>query len=1373
MTQHRAGGECGNRESRRRGRAHAPPSLTKRTLSHSPPLAPSNPAPTCPPLLPALVEPPCSTVAGGGVSCGFGHATAPPLPVATRSDLDTATARFEALAPRLSPPPPSVSACPGVFRRGRGRGPACGGRLVPASWRAPPLGGVASVHQFWRCERAPSCSFTDAPPPRVPAPSLDAQWRGGAELVICPAPGAGECVAFCGGVAAVLRAAGVHECVLVEAWPVVEEGDEGGGAVDLSADTPPPPSTVAFPLELADAVIATLTRIRVGRLPLLAPSCVPPPGVLALARAGGTPPRAPDADAAFDAIPTCLRAALLPFQVEGVRFALHRGGRALIADEMGVGKTLQALAVAAAYRPEWPALVICPASLRLVWAEEVERWLGGVVRPGRVAVVDASASAPPPPGDPAAPDLVITSYEMLARLSCAACTKDANRAAIERVAFSVCAGPRSCFAARGWRVLIVDESHALRTTARAPDARSTEAAVAVAARAPRAVFLSGTPSLGRPFDAFRQVAALAPRLLPSTREAFADRYCGRRLVPGWGPRGPGAGVWDVGGLTRAVELRAALRGALMVRRLKAAVAAQLPPKRRQVVLLPRPPAAAWPTARGGGGGKRAAGGDAPTSPPPPPPRPAPPSLSLAQLAAATRGDAGDAAPPASPEPSPPPPSLSPPSPTGGGIDARSDAHRTALAKLPTVIDWLTTLLSSDGGGGGGGSAEGGGATTTTAPPPKILIFAHHRDVMDGLAAALTRAGADFVRINGSVDAGDRAAAVSRFRSDPRVSAALLSVTAAGVGLDFASARSVVFAELPDEPALVVQAEDRAHRRGATSRVNVYFLIARSTCDERRWRSLDAGLARLATLADGESGGEGGLAVDRVRGGGDGAVHTTQAPTQALAEAAAAALHPPPPPSDSSASEDEEGGAMAAACVDEPADVAPPGDARAAALPPHDPWWELSPHTGRLHAHATPAGDALIGLSAPLAALAAGVEDAAAALAAAAAAPGGCAAPRALTDTWASSAADVAADLTEARGVTRAQFAGVVLRAPLSVGGGSGGASGRGTTRHDAPRAPLPDAAPPPPGSSLRTVSVTAPRGAGVHLYAAHVGADGVVACLACGSHPARAPPLLREDATLSSRASLFCSGVCDAAHAHRTSAAAARRAVAAAERGVCCACGLDARALVAALRAVEKGSPRWRERRAAIVAARAPAFSAKAAARLVASATSGAAWQADHVTPVHRGGGACGVANLRTLCTACHAGFTAAQATARAVERRGGGGAAVQRVAPARRQPPPPPPLFLDDEEEEEGGEEPATAMQPPPPKRVRGGGGAAALDDVDDALLSLSPPPPPPPPRRPTSVSLVQAAAMPPPPPSPSQPRCSACARARRGGCGTGAWRG
>lgn len=60
-------------------------------------------------------------------------------------------------------------------------------------------------------------------------------------------------------------------------------------------------------------------------------------------------------------------------------------------------------------------------------------------------------------------------------------------------------------AAAGWRVVVVDESHSLRTVDRPAGAPTTEAAVAAVSAARRAVLLSGTPSLSRPFDLFRQV----------------------------------------------------------------------------------------------------------------------------------------------------------------------------------------------------------------------------------------------------------------------------------------------------------------------------------------------------------------------------------------------------------------------------------------------------------------------------------------------------------------------------------------------------------------------------------------------------------------------------------------------------------------------------------------------------------------------------------------------------------------------------------------------------------------------------------------------------------------------------------------------------
>jgi SNF2 family DNA or RNA helicase len=280
-----------------------------------------------------------------------------------------------------------------------------------------------------------------------------------------------------------------------------------------------------------------------------------------------------------------LEAALLPFQREGVRFGLERGGRCLIADEMGVGKTVQAIALAACYRADgWPLLVVAPASLRLVWAEELEKWLPDLP-PGSIRVIFDKHGRPDPGA--ALPQVTITSYKMLEHLCCRACKLsrewcDTEAPALRRAGQAAgCRAAGSCFASLPWRMLVVDESHTLRTTAAAPDAQHTEALRSTAKRAQRAVFLSGTPSLSKPYDLWNQVAILRPGLLPADRAAFATAYCHRRLLPFFTAGGLGGQRWDHSGLTRGQELHVLLRQEVMIRRLKRDVLAQLPAKRRQ------------------------------------------------------------------------------------------------------------------------------------------------------------------------------------------------------------------------------------------------------------------------------------------------------------------------------------------------------------------------------------------------------------------------------------------------------------------------------------------------------------------------------------------------------------------------------------------------------------------------------------------------------------------------------------------------------------------------------------------------------------------------------------------------------------------------
>lgn len=70
------------------------------------------------------------------------------------------------------------------------------------------------------------------------------------------------------------------------------------------------------------------------------------------------------------------------------------------------------------------------------------------------------------------------------------------------------------------KVVVVDESHTLRTTDKATGSKNTEAAIAAVKAAKRAVLLTGTPSLSRPYDLFRQVHHALCCCFPKTCMSF-------------------------------------------------------------------------------------------------------------------------------------------------------------------------------------------------------------------------------------------------------------------------------------------------------------------------------------------------------------------------------------------------------------------------------------------------------------------------------------------------------------------------------------------------------------------------------------------------------------------------------------------------------------------------------------------------------------------------------------------------------------------------------------------------------------------------------------------------------------------------------------
>jgi hypothetical protein len=76
-----------------------------------------------------------------------------------------------------------------------------------------------------------------------------------------------------------------------------------------------------------------------------------------------------------DLVPPTLGGELKPFQRAGVQYLLSQR-RAFLADEQGLGKTIEALATLEA-DGAYPAIVVCPASLKLNWLAELKRWLPG------------------------------------------------------------------------------------------------------------------------------------------------------------------------------------------------------------------------------------------------------------------------------------------------------------------------------------------------------------------------------------------------------------------------------------------------------------------------------------------------------------------------------------------------------------------------------------------------------------------------------------------------------------------------------------------------------------------------------------------------------------------------------------------------------------------------------------------------------------------------------------------------------------------------------------------------------------------------------------------------------------------------------------
>jgi SWI/SNF-related matrix-associated actin-dependent regulator 1 of chromatin subfamily A len=226
--------------------------------------------------------------------------------------------------------------------------------------------------------------------------------------------------------------------------------------------------------------------------------------------------------------------ALKDFQTVGVAYATV-AKRVLIGDEMGLGKTIQALVTLEANNA-FPAVVVCPATLRGNWANEVHKFL-----PGRTVEVVYGTR----PYDVSA-DIIVVGQDVLRHWA------------------DILAQPNA---------LVLDESHYFKT----PTAQRTKAAQALAETVPAEGFviaLTGTPIQNRPVELLAQLKILGAldKVAPRPRKpsgpggTFTDKdweysfkfaYCG--------PEHNGHG-WEFKGSSNLDKLNDALRSNVLVRR---------------------------------------------------------------------------------------------------------------------------------------------------------------------------------------------------------------------------------------------------------------------------------------------------------------------------------------------------------------------------------------------------------------------------------------------------------------------------------------------------------------------------------------------------------------------------------------------------------------------------------------------------------------------------------------------------------------------------------------------------------------------------------------------------------------------------------------
>lgn len=259
-----------------------------------------------------------------------------------------------------------------------------------------------------------------------------------------------------------------------------------------------------------------------------------------------------------------------PFQKEGVEFlvpALVEPGKgALLADDQGLGKTIQALMVTMVYGER--LAVVCPAGVRYNWVNEIflthPTWTVCVLfdkARSRTLKSTFGANASRIVARPDQADVIVMGYETTRQITCG--NPDPHTACYHTMKYMVMPSWADTFKDR---LLVCDEMHYGKNT----KAKRTQAVLAVSRACRRVLAMTGTPICNRPAELWPILCAIGRnREVAGSAADFKQSYV------------------EQGNLEELHRRLAS--GGWFIRRLKKDVLTELPPKQRQDLIVEMSP----------------------------------------------------------------------------------------------------------------------------------------------------------------------------------------------------------------------------------------------------------------------------------------------------------------------------------------------------------------------------------------------------------------------------------------------------------------------------------------------------------------------------------------------------------------------------------------------------------------------------------------------------------------------------------------------------------------------------------------------------------------------------------------------------------------